>query len=219
MGEIRILLTEDHLVVRNGIKLLLESISDFVVVAEAGCGRETLDLLSSDLETDIVMTDLNMANMDGFELLEQITEKHPNIKVVVLTMLNSEQHVLKAFAAGAKGYLVKNVSAEEMIFAIQHISRGGRYLCEEMSMLFVEKLIDKNRTDSQILDPVEIDLSPREMEVLELLGEGLTNLEISKKLFLSKRTVEGHRQNLIEKTRAKNTPALIKFAVQHGLIS
>lgn len=213
------MLTEDHLVVRNGIKLLLESISDFVVVAEAGCGRETLDLLSSDLETDIVMTDLNMANMDGFELLEQITEKHPNIKVVVLTMLNSEQHVLKAFAAGAKGYLVKNVSAEEMIFAIQHISRGGRYLCEEMSMLFVEKLIDKNRTDSQILDPVEIDLSPREMEVLELLGEGLTNLEISKKLFLSKRTVEGHRQNLIEKTRAKNTPALIKFAVQHGLIS
>src|SRR5690606_23097497 len=163
-------------------------------------------------------TDLNMANMDGFELLEQITEKHPNIKVVVLTMLNSEQHVLKAFAAGAKGYLVKNVSAEGMIFAIQHISRGGRYLCEEMSMLFVEKLIDKNRTDSQILDPVEIDLSPREMEVLELLGEGLTNLEISKKLFLSKRTVEGHRQNLIEKTRAKNTPALIKYAVLNGLI-
>ncbi|MGO1595172.1 MAG: response regulator [Sphingobacterium sp.] len=219
MGEIRILLTEDHLVVRNGIKLLLESISDFVVVAEAGCGQETLELLRTGIEVDVVMTDLNMINVDGFELLEQIIEKYPKINVVVLTMLNSEQHVLKAFSAGAKGYLVKNVSAEELVFAIRHIKRGGRYLCEEMSMGFVEKLIDKNKIDSQMLDPAEIDLSPREMEILELLGEGLTNLEISKKLFLSKRTVEGHRQNLIEKTRAKNTPALIKFAVQHGLIN
>lgn len=219
MEKIRILLTEDHLVVRDGIKLLLESIADFEVVAEAGCGRETLELLSDGLETDIVMTDLNMANMDGFELLQQIAEDHPSVSVIVLTMLNSEQHVLKAFATGARGYLVKNVSAEEMIFAIQHVHRGKRYLCEEMSMNLVDKMIERSTIGTEMVDPTDFDLSSREMEVLELLGEGLTNLEIAKKLFLSKRTVEGHRQNLIEKTKAKNTPALIKFAVQYGLIN
>lgn len=207
------------MVVRNGIKLLLESVPDFEVVAEASCGAETLKLLSDSVDPDIVMTDLNMANMDGFELLQQIRERYPAICVIVLTMLNSEQHVIKAFAAGATGYLVKNVSAEELIFAIQHIHRGGRYLCEEMSMALVDKMIEKVNASSQMADPSEFDLSAREMEVLELLGQGLTNLEISNKLFLSKRTVEGHRQNLIEKTKAKNTPALIKFAVQHGLIT
>jgi len=98
------------------------------------------------------------------------------------------------------------------------VAKGGRYLCEELTMKLVDKLINKEEAQSYKMDPAELSLSSREMEVLELLGEGLTNLEISKKLFLSKRTVEGHRQSLIDKTKSKNTPALIKFAIQNGLL-
>jgi len=219
MGKVKIILTEDHLVVRNGIKLVLESVTDFQVIAEASSGQETLELLEGGLKPDIIMTDLNMGQMDGFQLLEEVSSRFSAIRLVILTMLNSEQHVLKAFQEGAQGYLVKNVSAEELIFAIQHIGRGGRYLCEEMVMNLVAHSIQNNQAIQAQLDPSDFDLSSREMEVLELLGEGLTNLEIAQRLFLSKRTVEGHRQNLIEKTKSRNTPALIKFAVQRGLIS
>ena len=219
MGKVKIILTEDHLVVRNGIKLVLESVTDFQVIAEASSGQETLELLEGGLQPDIIMTDLNMGQMDGFPVVEEVSSRFPAIRLVILTMLNSEQHVLKAFQEGAQGYLVKNVSAEELIFAIQHIGRGGRYLCEEMVMNLVAHSIQNTQAIQAQLDPSDFDLSSREMEVLELLGEGLTNLEIAQRLFLSKRTVEGHRQNLIEKTKSRNTPALIKFAVQRGLIS
>lgn len=218
MGEIKILLAEDHLVVRNGIKLLLNSQINFNVVADVSNGMDALQTLSSDVEVDIVITDLGMINLDGLQLIQEVSAKHPHIKVIVLTMLDCEQHMFKAFEYGAKGYLVKNVGSDELIFCINHVAQGGKYLCEELAMGFINSGIEKNRSKEFEFDPVTLDLTSRELEVLELLGEGLTNLEISKKLFLSKRTVEGHRQNLIDKTKSKNTPALIKYAVLNGLI-
>ncbi len=218
MGEIKILLAEDHLVVRNGIKLLLNSQINFNVVADVSNGMDALHTLSSDVEVDIVITDLGMINLDGLQLIQEVSAKHPHIKVIVLTMLDCEQHMFKAFEYGAKGYLVKNVGSDELIFCINHVAQGGKYLCEELAMGFINSGIEKNRSKEFEFDPVTLDLTSRELEVLELLGEGLTNLEISKKLFLSKRTVEGHRQNLIDKTKSKNTPALIKYAVLNGLI-
>ncbi|MGX1752343.1 response regulator [Sphingobacterium sp. NPDC055346] len=218
MGEIKILLAEDHLVVRNGIKLLLNSQTNFNVVADVSNGMDALQTLSSDLEVDIVITDLGMNNLDGLQLIQEVSAKHPHIKVIVLTMLDCEQHMFKAFEYGAKGYLVKNVGSDELIFCINHVAQGGKYLCEELAIGFINSGIEKNRSKDLEFDPVALDLTSRELEVLELLGEGLTNLEISKKLFLSKRTVEGHRQNLIDKTKSKNTPALIKYAVLNGLI-
>ncbi|MGN0020702.1 MAG: response regulator [Sphingobacterium hotanense] len=218
MAEVKILLAEDHLVVRNGIKLLLDSQQDFQVIGDVNNGREVLDLLDNGLAVDVIITDIGMQEVDGLQLIREVSERYPHIKVLVLTMLDCDQHVARAFEYGAKGYLIKNVGAEEMLFAIQHVMRGGRYLCEELSMGFIEKAIVRNNNQPVNLDPTELDLTSRELEVLELLGEGYTNLEISKKLFLSKRTVEGHRQNLIDKTKSKNTPALIKFAVQNGLI-
>lgn len=218
MGDIKILLAEDHLVVRNGIKLLLNSQTNFNVVADVSNGLDALQTLSSDLEVDVVITDLGMNNLDGLQLIQEVTAKHPHIKVIVLTMLDCEQHMFKAFEYGAKGYLVKNVGSDELIFCINHVAQGGKYLCEELAMGFINSGIEKNRSKDLEFDPVALDLTSRELEVLELLGEGLTNLEISKKLFLSKRTVEGHRQNLIDKTKSKNTPALIKYAVLNGLI-
>ncbi|SUJ14005.1 Nitrogen regulation protein C [Sphingobacterium spiritivorum] len=218
MRKIRIILAEDHLVVRNGIKLLLDSQENFEVVGEVGSGKEVLDLLTSGTEADILITDLSMHNIDGLQLLKEIESRNIALKVIVLTMLDCDQHVAKSFQSGAKAYLVKNVAAEEMIFCINHVAKGGRFLCEELTMKFIDKLIEKSVTQPTKIDPAELDLSSRELEVLELLGEGLTNLEISKRLFLSKRTVEGHRQSLIDKTKSKNTPALIKFAILNGLI-
>ncbi len=218
MNEIRILLAEDHLVVRNGIKLLLNSQSDLNVVADVNSGKEALEILNSGLEVDVVITDLGMHNIDGLQLIQEVSDRFPKLKVIVLTMLDCEQHVIKAFEYGAKGYLVKNVGSDELIFSIKHVSKGGRYLCEDLTMSFIQSGIERLKGKNFEVEPIELDLTSRELEVLELLGEGYTNLEISKKLFLSKRTVEGHRQNLIDKTKSKNTPALIKFAVMNGLI-
>lgn len=218
MKKTKILLAEDHLVVRNGIKLLLDSQDTLEVVADVCCGQEILDLIASGVEADILITDLNMDNVDGLQLIKEFNEKNVGIKVIVLTMLYDEHYVAESFRHGAKGYLVKNVNAEEMLFCISHVTKGGRYLCEELTMKLVDKLINKEDAQLYRMDPAELSLTSREMEVLELLGEGLTNLEISKKLFLSKRTVEGHRQSLIDKTKSKNTPALIKFAIKSGLL-
>src|SRR5690606_14820035 len=117
--------------------------------------------------------------MDGIQLIKELAERYPQIKVIVLTMLECELHVTRAFASGAKGYLIKNVSAEELIFCIKHVNNGGRYLCEELSMSFVEKAIVKNSVQPIDTEPLELELSERELEVLHLLGEGYTNQEIA----------------------------------------
>ncbi|RZF62394.1 response regulator [Sphingobacterium corticibacterium] len=218
MEKTKILLAEDHLVVRNGIKLLLDAQANFEVVADVGSGREILDLITAGVEADILITDLTMDNVDGLQLIKELNQRGIKMYVIVLSMLDEEHYVAQSFQYGARAYLVKNVTADEMLFCINHVAKGGRYLCEELTMKLVDKLINKEEAQSYKMDPAELSLSSREMEVLELLGEGLTNLEISKKLFLSKRTVEGHRQSLIDKTKSKNTPALIKFAIQNGLL-
>ncbi|TYR31224.1 response regulator transcription factor [Sphingobacterium phlebotomi] len=218
MEKTKILLAEDHLVVRNGIKLLLESQDNFEVVGDVGSGKEILDMIAAGVEADILITDLTMDNVDGLQLIKELKQKNIGIRVIVLTMLDEEQYVAQSFQFGTRAYLVKNVTADEMLFCINHVAKGGRYLCEELTMKLVDKLINKEEAQSYKIDPADLSLSSRELEVLELLGEGLTNLEISKKLFLSKRTVEGHRQSLIDKTKSKNTPALIKFAIQNGLL-
>lgn len=217
---IKIILAEDHLVVRNGIKLLLESQSDLAVIGEASSGKEALDILATGLIPDLLLTDISMAEMDGLELIDQLTLHYPDVKVIVLSMLNNTQYVIKAFEKGALGYLVKNVGYDELLFCIHHVFKGGKFLCEEISMQMLDKLQDLPSMTYQLKELMEeIDLTDREVEVLELIGEGMTNLEIADKLFLSKRTVEGHRQNLLEKTKSKNTASLIKYAVKNRLIS
>src|SRR5690606_28701537 len=215
MKKTKILLAEDHLVVRNGIKLLLDAQNNFEVVADVGSGKEIIDLLALGVEADILITDLTMDNVEGLQLIKELKERNILIRVIVLSMLDEAQYVAQSFRYGAKAYLVKNVTADEMLFCINQVAEGERYMWEELTMKLVDKLIHKEEAQSYKMDPAELSLSSREMEVLELLGEGLTNLEISKQLFLSKRTVEGHRQSLIDKTKSKNTPALIKFAIQN----
>jgi len=213
---LQIVLAEDHNIVRNGIKILLDAEQEFHVVGEATDGKEVLEILKKTDKVDLVITDINMPHMDGIQLLKEMKVLNPEIRVIVLSMLDSEEFVSQAFAEGASGYLLKNISSDELIFAIKHVSSGNQYLCSELSIKLLERV-----TKSSALTPIidsNIEFSSREVEVLNLIAEGLTNLEMSEKLFLSKRTIEGHRQSLIEKTGSRNTAALIRFAVLNGFV-
>ena len=213
---LKVILAEDHNIVRNGIKILLEAEEDIEVVGEATNGQEVLDFLDSGNSTDLILSDINMPSMDGIMLLEALKEQYPQTKVILLSMLDNEEYITKAFKEGASGYLLKSAGADELIFALRHVNSGNKYLSSELSL----KLLDRvNATvSSATLIKNDIDFSAREIEVLQLIAQGLTNLEMSEKLFLSKRTIEGHRQNLIEKTGSKNTAALIRFAVLSGIV-
>lgn len=214
----KVILAEDHNIVRNGIKMLLESQGEIRVVAEANNGLEVLSYFSEGGHADIVIADINMPEMDGISLIAQLRTLSPSTHIVMLSMLDNEKYVAQAFIEGARGYLLKNVGEDELNFALRYVAGGGKYLCAELA----EKLLDK-LTQTTIQHPEtngqHIDFSLREMEVLHLIAEGYTNTEMADKLFLSKRTIEGHRQALIDKTGAKNTAALIRFAVVNGFIN
>ncbi|RYE33597.1 MAG: response regulator transcription factor, partial [Sphingobacteriaceae bacterium] len=144
--------------------------------------------------------------------------KFPLVKVIILSMIDHEKYILKAFRAGAYAYILKNVTADELIFAIKHVhSSNERYICSELAIRLLDKLLQRPEQIDIRISP-EIELSKREVEVLNLIAEGFTNQEIADKLFTSKRTVEGHRQNLIEKTNSRNTAALIRYAITTSLI-
>lgn len=215
---IKIMLAEDHNVVRNGIRSLLEKEADIQVVAEATNGKEALLLLKDGLKPDVLIADINMPEMSGMEMVAQATQLYPGLKVIMLSMLDNEKYIMQAFKAGATGYILKNVNAIELVFAVRHVCTSSeRYICNELSLRLLDKLI---HTPDNIfnIDVSDIDISKREREILSLIAEGYTNQEIADKLFTSKRTVEGHRQSLIEKTGTRNTAALIRYAIINGII-
>jgi len=212
---LKVILAEDHTIVRNGIRLLLEADKGIAIEGEANNAQEVLTILRSGRSADIVLTDITIPELNGSSLIREIHRISPNAKVVILSMMDNEQFVRYAFQEGAYGYLLKNISTDELIFALRHVNSGGRYLCAELSMRMVDKQL-KSASINQI-DP-HTSFSEREKEVLGLIAQGLTNNEISEKLFISKRTVEGHRQSLIAKTNTKNTATLIRLAVLSGLV-
>lgn len=215
---VKIILTEDHQLVRKGIKSLLEQESDFEVVAEFDDGEKVVKELRSGLDADVIFVDIKMYDMDGVTLSEIIKKEFPNLKVIVLSMMDHEKYLKETFAAGVKAYLLKNVSSEEMMFAVRHVYDGNYYICSELSLkmyhkivAFEEKLIPYN--------PSNLELSERELSVLKLTADGYTNSEVADILKMSKRTVEGMRKNLIDKSGTKNTAGLIQHAFRTGLLS
>jgi DNA-binding NarL/FixJ family response regulator len=215
---IKVLLAEDHNIVRNGIKSLLDNEPGIQVVAEATNGREALTRIEDGLEADLILADINMPDMTGLELVKSLKNaSFSHVKVLLLSMLDHENYIMESINIGASGYLLKNVSKDEMLFAIKHVSAGNQYICSELAFKLLYKL---SHTPELHHDPkVASTLSKREMEVLSLIAQGHTNTEIADMLFTSRRTVEGHRQNLIEKTGVKNTAALIRFAIKTGIIN
>lgn len=213
---IRVLLTDDHALIRDGIRSLLHSEPDITVVGQACEGQMLLDLLVS-TPADVVVLDLNMPGMDGFTTIPLLRERFPEVNILILSMLDHEQYVAQALRAGALGYALKNTDRDELVYAITTVARGLPYLSTTIGLELLRKLQHPG-CENGGLQRANAGLSKRELEVLQLIAEGLTNAEIADKLFTSKRTIETHRQNIIEKTQAKNTAALIKFAVSNGML-
>ncbi|GAB3527916.1 response regulator transcription factor [Pontibacter brevis] len=217
---VRLVLTDDHKIVREGIKALLNQDNSVQVAGEAASGKELLEFLAH-TPVDIVMLDISMPDMDGYETMKLLRKNYPDVKVLVLSMMDDERHVHQMLEGGAAGYLLKNTSVNEMLSAIQLIAGGIQYVSPALTL----NLLHRVKKSPQFLfnqgngKKAYKQLSKRETEVLQLISEGHTNAEISEVLFTSKRTVETHRQNLLEKTQTKNTAALIKFAVLNGIIS
>ncbi|MBD1394456.1 response regulator transcription factor [Mucilaginibacter glaciei] len=216
---IKVLLAEDHNMVRDGIRSLLEKEEDIQVLAEASNGKEVLKFLKDGLKPDIILTAINMPQMSGVEVIIRLKQTYPNVKVIVLTMLDDEKHVVQAFKAGATGYILKSANATELTFGIRHvISTGERFICTELSLKLLDKLV-RIHDHSFEVNAEEIDISEREVEVLNLIAAGLTNQEAAEKLQTSKRTIESHRKSLTDKTGTRNTAALVRYAILNGIIS
>ncbi len=214
----RLLLADDHAILRDGLRALLSAVPDFDVVGEAGNGAELLELLAT-TPTDVVLMDVNMPVLDGFATMPELRRRFPDVKVLVLSMLDNEHYVARMLNAGALGYVLKNAAFHEITHAIRTIAAGQPFLCTEIGLAMLYKALGTPPVPAGEVPAASADLTARELEVLKLIAEGLTNNEIADKLFTSKRTIETHRQNIIGKTRAKNTAALIKLAVGQGLIS
>jgi len=212
----RILLVDDHALVRDGLAMLIGTQPDMNIVGLADSAAQALELLENGTEADLLITDLNLPMVNGFELLAEIQQRKLQLKTAVLSMQGSESDVDQAVQLGASGYLLKSIDPDELLFAIRHIIKGNVYICSESA---VKLLKNYTSTQSKTLNAtMAVELSDREEEILQLIAQGFTNTEMADRLFLSKRTIEGHRQSLFDKTNSKNTATLIRFAAISGLL-
>lgn len=216
MKQIRILLADDHNVMRRGLRLLLESQPGFSVVGEAADGRQAVEQAKA-TKPDVVVLDIAMPHLSGTEAAQRITEILPNTAIVILSMHSDESYVLRALKAGAKGYLVKDSVEGDLIEAIKVVSEGKAFFSPEVSKMLVEDYVREIRTRG-VEDSYEL-LTAREREILHLLAEGKSNKDIAALLNLSLFTVETHRRNLQEKLNLHSLAELILYAVRKGLIS
>jgi two-component system, NarL family, response regulator NreC len=207
-----IVLADDHRIVRQGLQAILKTESAFRVVGEAANGLETLRLVSR-LRPDILLLDLMLPSLTGFEVIRQAVHRSPQTRIIVLSMHANEAYVQEALRAGARGYVLKESGAEELVHAIREVLAGGRFLSPPLSEQTLRAYSEKARAAA--FDPYET-LTAREREVLDLTVEGNTSGEISKKLFISPRTVESHRTNLMRKLGLRNQKELIRYAVGRG---
>jgi DNA-binding NarL/FixJ family response regulator len=211
------MLVEDQDVIRFGIRSLLENEEDFTVISEATNGRDALNFLKKGEQPDMLVTAINLSHLNGLGLLRQVSTMYPRIQVVMLTGLDDDKYVSEAFKMGAKGYMLKSVSGIELLYGIRHVClTNERFICNDLALKLLDKLL--RAPDFIGVDLKTIDFSKREIEVLSLVSEGLTNQEIADRLFTSKRTIESHRQNMLDKTGLRNTAALMRYAMTNSLI-
>ncbi len=216
MMPIRILLADDHTVVRDGLRALLERQPDMAVVGEAADGRDSVRL-AEEQAPDVVVMDIAMPNMNGIEATRRILAANPHCAVVILSMHQDESYVLRSIKAGAKGYLLKDSLRSDVLDAIRSVSQGRSFLTRKVSRImqedYVRQLERRNLDDSYDL------LTDREREVLQLIAEGRTNKEVANLLNVSLTTVETHRTHILQKLGLHSIPELILYAVRKGIIS
>jgi len=219
----RIVLADDHALVRDGIRSLLETESDLQVIGEASNGKEAIDLVG-EVNPDILIIDIRMPVMNGIDAVAELTQSKSSVKTIILSMHDSEEYILKSISSGANGYLLKDTDKSEFIKAIHTVREGGKYFSGDISNVLVNNLlggkneiIKKEETPKKTGENV-FDLTNKELKVLELVLSGLTNQQISEKLQNSKRTIETHRFNLMRKMDVKNLIDLSKKSQKYNLI-
>ncbi len=210
-NTIQVVLADDHQLFRNGLKILLDAFDEFSVVGEAGNGEEVVKIVGN-CGCDIVLMDIDMPLLDGIEATRKCIELNPDIKVIALSMYGEEEYYYRMVEAGAKGFILKDSDISEVKEAIIAVNGGGNYFSQELLYNVIQK-IKTRETENKMAN-----LSKREKEILLKICEGLSNQEIADALFISKRTVDKHRANLLSKTNSKNTASLILHAIKNKII-
>ena len=217
---IRVVLADDHVFVRDGIKSLLENENNIIVVGEATDGQEALTIVASE-KPDLLIVDIRMPHFTGIEVVEKIRQENTPLKIVVLSMHESEEYVLKSIKAGADGYLLKGSSKEEFLKALHTVANGGKYFSGDISSILINQLTNGNEpvnTEKKRQLDEELVITKREKEILQLLLSGKGNKEIAEALEISKRTAEVHRFNLMKKLKVKNLIELANKAKEYSLL-
>jgi len=210
-----IVLADDHLVVRKGMRSLLEAELDFELIGEANDGLETVQLVER-LTPDVVVLDLMMPGLNGIEVTRQIRKRSPYTKIVILSMHADDEYVLEALRCGANGYVLKDAGATELVGAVRDVANEKRYLSPELAERAIDAYV--RQTQETTLDRYET-LTDREREVLHSAAEGLTNTEVAARLSLSPRTIENHRVNMMRKLGLHNQTELVRYAIKRGIIA
>ncbi|NWL77066.1 DNA-binding response regulator [Pseudomonas taiwanensis] len=205
-NPIRIALIDDHVLVRDGVKSLLSAMPHFDVVAQAESGAEALELVAN-TELDLLLVDVGLKDMNGLELTRRLCSLYPGIKILILSMYDNQEYVRTSINAGAFGYVLKNAPSTELIAAIEAIVAGGSFYSPEIARKLATNVRDEN------------ELTPRELQVLSMLAKGLNNKEVARELDISVRTVETYRLSIRRKLNIDTPAALVKYALEHGLIS
>jgi DNA-binding NarL/FixJ family response regulator len=213
MSAIRLLLADDHTLVRAGIRGLLQALPGMEVVGEAGDGHEALHLARA-LRPDVVLLDVGMPSLNGLEVVARLADIDPAIRALILSMHNSEEYVLQALRAGAAGYLLKGSAVSELEIAVRAVARGETYLSPAVSKRVVDDYVSRTGGTA---DPLT-SLTPRQREILRLVAEGQTSKEIAQRLGLSYRTVESHRMQLMKRLNLHDVTGLVRFAMRAGVV-
>lgn len=209
-----IILVDDHTLFRNGLRTLLDGIDGFSVVAEASNGEELLDLLPSQ-HPDVILLDIEMPRMNGIQTAEEALRRYPDLRIITLSMYGDEDYYFKMVSLGVKGFILKNSEIKEVVAAIETVVEGGSYFSQELLFTLVSNL---KSTPTAVTDENSEELSQRESEILLHICRGESNSEIADSLFISKRTVDKHRSNILAKTGCKNTANLVVYAIKNNLV-
>lgn len=215
MAQIRILLADDHTIIRSGLRLLLEQQPDFKVIAEASDGHEAVEMVGRH-HPEIAILDIGMPRLNGIEATRQILTEQPATQVVILSMHADEGYVLRALKAGARAYILKNSAEADLIRAVRSVAEGKSFFSPVISKMLLEDYVRQIR-DKQVEDSYDL-LTPREREILQSIAEGKTNKEVANLLHLSVHTVDAHRGNILQKLNLHGIPELILYAVRKGII-
>jgi DNA-binding NarL/FixJ family response regulator len=211
--KIRVYIADDHAIIRDGLRVLLEARDDIEVVGGAGDGRQAVKDVN-ELRPDVVIMDIAMPHRNGIEATALLRASTPSARVIILSMHATSEHVFRALQAGARGYVLKNSAGAELVEAVRTVHAGKRYFSPKVADLLVDDYVREGRSAS----PVEA-LSPREREILQLIAEGHTSAEVGRMLSLSPKTVETYRSRLMQKIGVEDLAGLVKFAILHGLTS